>query len=123
MAEERLFTLEEATALLPRITPLLETLREAHRAVGEGRERLAALVRLDGGGASGREMLEAGHTAGRCIAELEALGVTVRDPETGLVDFLSQREGERVWLCWRLGEERIAWWHPLDTGFAGRRPL
>ena len=47
----------------------------------------------------------------------------LRDPDSGLVDFASERDGEQIYLCWRLGEERIAFWHPRDTGFMGRRPL
>ncbi|MBO0778384.1 MAG: DUF2203 domain-containing protein, partial [Ktedonobacteraceae bacterium] len=55
--------------------------------------------------------------------ELQALGCELKDPGTGLVDFLSLRDGQEVYLCWRLGEERILYWHPLHTGIAGRQPL
>jgi len=51
------------------------------------------------------------------------MGVEVKDPSTGLIDFRSLRGDEEVYLCWRLGEGRIAWWHDLDSGFQGRRPL
>jgi len=63
------------------------------------------------------------HDAQRLTAEVEALGVIVRDPETGLVDFAAVREGKPIYLCWRLGEDRIGFWHPRDTGFMGRQPL
>ena len=63
------------------------------------------------------------HDAQRLSAEIEGLGVILRDPDTGLVDFAAVREGEPIYLCWRLGEERIGYWHPRDTGFMGRLPL
>lgn len=54
---------------------------------------------------------------------LEDLGVQLKDPRTGLVDFLSYRDGELVELCWKLGEDRIAHWHRIGEGFAGRKPV
>jgi hypothetical protein len=57
------------------------------------------------------------------VRELEAMDVTLKDPSTGLVDFLGEREGEIVELCWRLGEDRIANWHRIGEGFVGRKPL
>jgi hypothetical protein len=50
-------------------------------------------------------------------------GILLRDPETGLIDFPARRDGHRVFLCWRLGEDRVAWYHDEQTGFSGRRPL
>lgn len=55
--------------------------------------------------------------------ELEALGVALKDRQMGLVDFLGEDEGRPIWLCWRLGEPAVQYWHDLDAGFAGRRPL
>lgn len=57
------------------------------------------------------------------VARIDALGLTLRDIERGLVDFPALVSGRQVWLCWRLGEMTIDWWHDLDTGFDGRRPL
>ena len=66
-------------------------------------------------------------TAERRIARLARvlteLGILIKDPDTGLVDFPALREGREVYLCWQLGEARIAWWHEIETGFAGRLPL
>lgn len=58
-----------------------------------------------------------------CIREIQRLGAEVKDPETGLVDFPARRGEEEVLLCWRLGEPEVAFWHSLEGGFAGRRPL
>jgi hypothetical protein len=57
------------------------------------------------------------------VARIDALGLTLRDIERGLVDFPALVSGRQVWLCWRLGESSIGWWHGLDAGFDGRQPL
>ena len=121
---ERVFTLEEATALLPRLTELLTALRDAQRMAMElGGASAGHTVSSNGSAAAAvtasAPMLEVERLGG----EIEGLGVILRDPETGLVDFASVREGEQIYLCWRLGEDRIGHFHPRDTGFMGRRPL
>jgi hypothetical protein len=58
-----------------------------------------------------------------CLTRLDDLGVQVKDPDAGLVDFPSVREGEDVLLCWRLGEDEIRYWHHAAGGFAGRKPI
>jgi hypothetical protein len=58
-----------------------------------------------------------------CLEQLGDLGVEVKDPETGLLDFPAVREGEDVLLCWRVGEEAVAFWHDLEEGYAGRKPI
>jgi hypothetical protein len=57
------------------------------------------------------------------VARIDALGLTLRDIEHGLVDFPALVAGRQVWLCWQRGETAIGWWHGLDSGFSGRRPL
>ena len=57
------------------------------------------------------------------VARIDALGLTLRDIENGLVDFPALVSGRQVWLCWKYGETTVGWWHGLDTGFSGRRPL
>ena len=57
------------------------------------------------------------------VARIDALGLTLRDIERGLVDFPALVSGRQIWLCWQLGEPSIGWWHGLDTGFDGRRRL
>ena len=59
----------------------------------------------------------------RCVAELQELGLLVKDLDEGLVDFPALRGGEEVLLCWHLGEDEVAFWHTLEDGFAGRKPL
>ena len=55
--------------------------------------------------------------------ELEELGIALKDRRLGLVDFPGEIDGRRVWLCWRLGEPSVQYWHDLDAGYAGRQPL
>ncbi|HEX4744690.1 MAG TPA: DUF2203 family protein [Candidatus Limnocylindria bacterium] len=99
-------TRAEAEALLPKVEPLLEDLR---RRVGAFRRQPSDPV--------AREIRA-------LLAELAALGVEVKDPDQGLIDFRTMREGREVYLCWKLGEgARIMYWHDLETGYAGRRPL
>jgi hypothetical protein len=57
------------------------------------------------------------------VARIDALGLTLRDIEHGLVDFPALVSGRQVWLCWQLGETSVGFWHTMDSGFANRRPL
>ncbi|HEY0492678.1 MAG TPA: DUF2203 family protein, partial [Candidatus Dormibacteraeota bacterium] len=59
----------------------------------------------------------------RDLKLLQELGIVLRDPTIGLIDFYGQRQGETVFLCWKLGEPRVEWWHPVNTGIAGRQKL
>jgi hypothetical protein len=117
------FTLDEANAMLPIVTPLLEQLRAAQAVIAEEHEVLAERAPGNGGGVEGRDFLDSVSASGLAIAKLNEVGVVVRDPAGGLIDFPSERDGEPIYLCWRLGEERVAWWHPTTSGFADRRPL
>jgi hypothetical protein len=57
------------------------------------------------------------------VARIDELGVTLREIETGLIDFPALASGRQIWLCWRLGEGDIEWWHELGDGFGGRQTL
>jgi hypothetical protein len=57
------------------------------------------------------------------VARLDAWSITLRDIDTGLIDFPALLSGRQIWLCWRLGEDTLDWWHQVDEGFAGRRRL
>jgi hypothetical protein len=125
MASERFYTVEEANAMLPRLGPLLEHIREGQAALAEDRS-LAAIrekAAQNGGGAPARELAARVHEIERDVAQLAEWSIVLRDPQTGLIDFPHRRQGESVYLCWRLGEPRVGYWHPLETGIAGRQPL
>jgi hypothetical protein len=124
MSDERLYTADEADALLPDLRERLARVREARQVILRQAEVVKQKVVADVGGADpGPEYREASATLRTELERLSSANILLRDPETGLVDFPAEREGERIFLCWRLGEDRVANWHPLDTGFAGRRPL
>lgn len=120
---DRLFTLEEASAMLPTVSELVEKLRDAQAAMEEMQEEVMASVPTNGGGKVHRAYQDAAADASNALKEITDLGIVMRDPDSGLIDFPSKRDGQIVYLCWRLGEDAIAWWHPPEAGFAGRQPL
>ena len=128
---ERMFTLEEALVLLPTVRQLVTEIQEARAEVERLTAELERLLKLSGGNghlavdqAGARQSVQAAATRlDSLMSELDGIGVQLKRIDDGLVDFPSEREGRVVNLCWRLGEETIAWWHELDTGFAGRQPL
>jgi hypothetical protein len=129
----RHFTPEEANAELETVRPLVEQLvarRKEHIAALERQEELESKIRGNGGGmppaelaAAAAEVDELARGLASLVDEITALGVQVKDLDEGLVDFPALRHGETVLLCWRLGEDEIAYWHRVEDGFAGRRPL
>jgi hypothetical protein len=121
--EERRFTLEEAEAMLPDLRTALERMRRARQVILRSAERVQDSVSGNGGGPEGREYADAVELLKSEVERLSAEGVILRDVESGLVDFPAEREGRVVYLCWRLGEERVGYWHDIETGFPGRRPL
>jgi hypothetical protein len=124
MADERLYRVDEADAVLADLRESLTRIRDARQVILRRAELVREKVVADVGGADpGREYREASATLRIELERLSAENILLRDAETGLVDFPAEREGERIYLCWRLGEDRVANWHPLDTGFGGRRPL
>jgi hypothetical protein len=129
----RYFTVEEATALLPEIAPILEEIVDLRGRLEQAEQGLVALhwKARTNGRIGGQGSFGAGQSARtELLAEINArlsrireLGVEVKDPTTGLIDFPAYRGGRVVYLCWKLGEPTIAYWHDLDAGFAGRQPL
>jgi hypothetical protein len=124
----KFFTIEEANALLPSVRQILQKIQRSRRSLSTHRQqaKLAAEGAEQGGGGMEGGMRYANILTNFTaeLAELEALGVQLKDFDRGLVDFPSLREGRVVLLCWQLGEgDELEWWHDIDTGFAGRTPL
>ena len=129
----RHFTPEEANAALEQVRPLVEQLvarRQEHALAVERQEELERKIRGNGGGIPPAELASAtaevdalARGLARLVDEIAGHGAQVKDLDTGLIDFPALHQGETVLLCWQLGEERIAWWHRQEDGFAGRRPL
>ncbi len=126
MRHRRHYTLEEADALRAWVGERVRSARAALDALiaPAAREAVAALDPELGGGWPGREVAEATLRFQRCVADLHGRDIVVRDLARGLVDFPALRDdGSEVYLCWLVDEAEIGFWHHLDAGFAGRRPL
>jgi hypothetical protein len=128
MLHERHYTLEQASAVMGWVADRIEWIRAANRqllALGQqAGEAIAALDQTSGGSYPGRAVARPLVELSRAVAELEAVDIVVRDFERGLVDFPALRDGEEVYLCWLVDEEReIGFWHAPEAGFAGRRAL
>jgi hypothetical protein len=123
MTVERRFTIDEANAVLGELRTRLPRLRDARQRLIETSERITSAVEVDGGGVEGSDWFRAQDALKAELLWLADRGILLRDPETGLIDFPAERDGERIFLCWRLGEERVGWFHDEQSGFAGRKPL
>ena len=124
----KLFTVEEANALLPSVRKILRRIQRSRGKLGTYRDsaKLAAEgAELGGGGmASGVAYANILTDFTAEMAELEAMGIQLKDFDRGLIDFPSLRDGRVVLLCWQLGEgDELEWWHDMDAGFGGRTPL
>ena len=126
------FTREEAEALLPQISVVLRNIQESRGKMQQSEEELGALrlQAMENGHHLHERMMDLQKELARHIqtlqmlnSELKEFGCELKDADSGLIDFLSLRNGREIYLCWRLGEERINFWHYLDAGFAGRQPL
>ncbi|HET9581438.1 MAG TPA: DUF2203 domain-containing protein [Gemmatimonadota bacterium] len=118
--EIRLFSREEAERMLPLVRSIVRGMMEDHA------ERQALLDRLDPGDEAGRVRPEVDALTDRLVEgarELERLGAEFKGVELGLVDFPTLRDGQLAYLCWQYGEDRIRFWHTVETGYAGRRLL
>jgi hypothetical protein len=129
----RYFTPDEANEELVAVRPLVERMVEQRRAHVDAlarQEDLEGHIRGNGGGIPPAELAETAAEVQRVARELAktiddivAHGVEIKDVDDGLIDFPALRHGETVLLCWKLGEDEVAFWHGVDEGFAGRRPL
>ncbi len=129
----RHFTPEEANAALLDVRPLVERMvehRRAHVEALERQEELEGRIRGNGGGIPPAQLADTAaeverhaRELARAVDDIVELGVEVKDLDEGLVDFPALHRGETVLLCWQLGEDEIGYWHSVDGGFAGRRPL
>jgi hypothetical protein len=130
---ERHFTPEEANSLLERVRPVAESLvahRRAFTVAAARRARLSQRISGNGGDFDPQEPSELDEQLEReaeavawAVDELQRLGVLVKDLDRGLVDFPALRGSEEVLLCWQVGEDEVAFWHGVEEGFAGRKPL
>jgi len=126
----RLFTVDEADALIPRLRPAVEELLAAFGAIRSEIELAARETKLPPGSAQLAQQIEARgvvprllETVNHLVGQIQSKGCLVNGPEQGLIDFPCLFNEEIVFLCWKYGEPRIGYWHRIPDGFAGRRPL
>lgn len=131
---EKYFNRKEAEELLPMIGQFLEDARKQKRILDSITAEIShATARIMMLGGSLPPFAELNRKKSQCdkvseqlaqtIDEIQQTGCLVKDLDSGLVDFPSLRKGEEVYLCWKLGEARIEYWHGIEEGFAGRKPL
>lgn len=123
---DRYFTLEEARRILPQVRELTTKCSEALQGMRELSpmvQQVSSRAAMDSGSPAGTEYARRLLVLHYCASRLQELGCLVKSLEDGLVDFPALREGREVYLCWKLGEEDIGFWHETDAGFAGRQPL
>jgi len=130
---ERLFTPDEANAALVELRPVAERMVEHRRVLLDAQlsqAKLVARIAGNGGDLTPAEVREVAEEVAReaqeiadCVRRIDDAGVQVKDLDEGLLDFPAQRDGVDILLCWKVGEPEVAFWHGLDEGFAGRKPL
>jgi hypothetical protein len=120
------FTVEQANAALVLIRPLMGQLLEIREVILSKQPDLEPMLQKalgNGGSSLASEVAMEVAEMQDLVLQIQSTGALFKDLSSGLVDFLSKREGRDIYLCWRFGEEEVRYWHDLDTGFAGRQPL
>lgn len=128
------FTVKRANAALPLVRAIVADVARMATDLTERKERLSQILggrtSLESGNPYDDEMVQVASEIEQdesqlleYVRELSEIGVELKDARQGLVDFPAEVDGRMVWLCWRLGEPEVAFWHELDAGFTGRRPL
>ncbi len=126
----RYYALDAANARLHELRPLLERLRQDRDAVAEAQRELTRFRESNGSDDHALELQdrqarirELVKRMQQTVARIDSWDITLRDITTGLIDLPALAAGRPIWLCWRLGEDDIAWWHEINDGFGGRRAL
>ncbi|MCH8004426.1 MAG: DUF2203 domain-containing protein [Nanoarchaeota archaeon] len=125
---KKYFTIEEAEELLPQIEKILRRTIRLNKAlellnsieIEDYNDDYSNLRRITN---TNKEFHKLSYEFYSNIEQLEDLGCIIKDLETGLVDFYQKFERRDILLCWKLGEKKIKFWHEIDTGFMGRKPI
>ncbi|MDQ6681937.1 MAG: DUF2203 domain-containing protein [Chloroflexota bacterium] len=128
-ADDRVYTLAEANALVPQVRATLLQLAVEQRRLNDAMQAHRAHTDLNGSPDHAAEtrsreaaIAEVAEGISGLLRLLAGMGIQVRDLEMGLVDFPADRDGERVWLCWRLSDPEVAFWHATNEGYVSRKP-
>ncbi len=126
----KIFTLDEAERALPLVKSIVKdvmdrysTLRSRLKELQIGRDAFLAATSTDPRRDLPNDVADVVDELRSYVEELEGLGCFLKDPEIGLVDFYGEIGGEIVYFCWRYGEDKVAYWHGLYAGYAGRKPI
>jgi len=126
----RYYDIDAANARIQEIRPLLEQLRDDRAEIADAQAELARFRQSNGHSDHAAELAQrelhvrdAVKRMEAAVVQIDAWSVTLRDISTGLIDFPALVSGRPIWLCWRLGEDDIDWWHEYEAGIAGRQPL
>ncbi|MBI2195196.1 MAG: DUF2203 domain-containing protein [Planctomycetes bacterium] len=129
----KLFTLEKAHRALPLVRRIVADIRGRYGELIDRKRALVEIAQRQHSAPSDDAVREIHalrlelqgmvQEVNEYIQELHALGVELKDPQTGLVDFYYRHQDRLIYLCWRYDEETIGYWHELDAGFAGRKPI
>ena len=132
-SKRKKFTVNQANGTLPLVRRIVTDIVEGHKGFHSARRRFDEIK----GGISGTPTSEEGselrhleeeaessrEKVETCIEELEMVGCQLKDFEMGLIDFPSEKDGKPILLCWKLGEDRVSFWHSMAGGYSGRQPL
>ena len=118
------FTLDQANKSLPLVSRIVKDIVQTHQKVAALQTKAqGANVRENDRTALEKDLAISVDRLQAFIDELSAIGVELKDFQIGLVDFIGRHQGRDVYLCWKLGEQSISFWHDLQTGFSGRQPV
>lgn len=120
------FTVEEANAALPALRAIVAKMLAARQRIVDAQPQVWPVLEKaagNGGSPLASTVLEDFEIVQRSVKAIQKMGIELKDINTGLVDFLAERDGRDVYLCWRYDEPSVAHWHDLEAGFNGRQPL
>jgi hypothetical protein len=123
---ERLFTLAEANRLIPQLQEHLTSVKRAKAVLIRTKDEIkkaSAKALLGGGSSAGPHYISALEEISENLQAIQEMGILVKDLDVGLCDFPHMLNGRIVYLCWKLGETEVQWWHEVDSGYMGRQPL
>lgn len=120
--QPRRFTVEEANKSLPLVKRIVADIVKMHSRVTDLETALTAVASKEQPSLRS-ELDRAAERLGAYVVELQDIGCQLKDPKVGLIDFLGKYQDRTICLCWKLGEDKIEYWHEMNAGFAGRQPV
>ncbi|RKU18703.1 DUF2203 domain-containing protein [Candidatus Poribacteria bacterium] len=126
MQEKRYFTVEEANECIPELITDISALLELKEELEKLHAELTPFLEVipsNGGGKNALLLMQTGDQFREIVERIQHRGCHLKGLDPALIDFPHMRDGKEVYLCWRYGEREIRYWHEIESGFAGRKPL